>query len=466
MSPLAILAVGVAVVLGLILVLRLNPFLALVAAALAVSFLAPGELTSKVSRVAEAFGVTAGKIGIPIAMAAVIGGCLLASGAADRIVQAALKLVGEKRSAAALAGSGFVLSIPVFFDTVFYLLVPLARSLHHRTGRHYLRYLLAIGAGGAIAHTLIPPTPGPLIAADQLGVELGTMMLIGVAVGGPSAAVALWFAGWLDRVVRLANPPQRLQHSQNETDAQAESALPGLFVAALPIMLPVVLISGRTILDRMARNADQESFVTQLADYAAVFGDANLALILAATIALGVYVVHRQPARSELTKLIEEALMSAGVIILITSAGGAFGAMLKVARIGEAVQGVFADSSASSLSLLFLAFGLSSLLKVSQGSGTVAVITASTMVAAMIEGQTLQYNPAYLASAIGCGALCGVWMNDSGFWIFCRMGGLTETEGLKTWTPILAVTGVVGMAMTCALAKVMPLAVASESVLP
>src|SRR5690606_16053829 len=130
--------------------LRLNAFLALISAAMIVSLLAPGPVGERMTRVATAFGTTAGSIGIVIALAAIIGRFMMASGAADRIVYAFHRLLGPNRGAEALTASGFVLSIPVFFDTVFYLLVPLARSMYRRQGRHYLQFLLAIGAGGTV----------------------------------------------------------------------------------------------------------------------------------------------------------------------------------------------------------------------------------------------------------------------------------------------------------------------------
>ncbi|MCA9112064.1 MAG: gluconate permease, partial [Planctomycetaceae bacterium] len=155
----------------MIMVLRINAFIALITAAIVVSLMAPGETGEKISRVAEGFGTAAGNIGIVIALAAVIGECMMASGAADRIVQFFIRVLGEKRAPWALMLSGFVLAVPVFFDTVFYLLVPLARSLYKKTGKNYLLSLLAIACGGAITHTLVPPTPGPLLMADNLGID-------------------------------------------------------------------------------------------------------------------------------------------------------------------------------------------------------------------------------------------------------------------------------------------------------
>ena len=177
--PLIILAIGIVTVLGLIILLKVNAFIALISAAMVVSLLAPGEAAVKISRVASAFGTATGNIGIVIALAAVIGTCMLDSGAADRVVRAFLNLLGERRAPIALLGSGYVLAIPVFFDTVFYLLVPLARSLHRRTAKQYLKYILAIAAGGAVTHTLVPPTPGPLLMASNLGIDIGWMIMIG-----------------------------------------------------------------------------------------------------------------------------------------------------------------------------------------------------------------------------------------------------------------------------------------------
>ena len=460
LGPLAILAVGVAIVLGMILVLRLNAFFALITAALAVSLLAPGDLAIKAVRVADAFGVTAGKIGISIAMAAVIGSAMTASGAADRIVAAILRAFGQKRAPMALATSGFVLSVPVFFDTVFYLLCPLARSTYRRTGVHYLRYLLALGAGGTATHTLVPPTPGPLAAAENLQVDIGLMMLIGAAVGVPSTIAGLAFAAWVDRRLPLAAPPTFDEQDQLPHE---HAVLPGLLLSLLPILLPVGLIAGHAI----AMQADPAGFADGQLAWLAVAGNPNIALMLSAAVALLTYVLRRRPSRNDVTKMVEESLLSAGVIILITAAGGAFGAMLKDANVGDAVQAIFADKQgAAGIALLLLAFATASMMKLSQGSTTVAMITASGMIYAMIsEVQTdgsvhyleLGYHRAYLASAVGCGAMVAAWMNDSGFWVFCRMGGLSESEGLRTWTPITSIMGFAGLAGTIVMAQLWPL---------
>lgn len=554
LHPFLILGIGITIVIGMIIGLRINAFVALITAALTVSLLAPGAVADKVARVATAFGSTAGGIGIVIAMAAIIGDCLMKSGAADRIVKAFLNLLGEKRSPIALAGSGFVLAIPVFFDTVFYLLVPLARSLYRSTKKNYLLYILAISAGGAVTHTLVPPTPGPLLMAQQLGVDLGIMIGIGCLIGVPASIAALLFAMFINRrmpITMRALPGEELQESSEVASAKV---LPGLFVSLLPIVLPVALIGVSTALETRAngeraaqvREADlgdldglyaavggvesgplavlkpalppregatpasvatalnealasRTAFATtanlsranlavverenrlvlekslpetilarhvwdtprrKASDLGQLYGNANLALLLSAVIAVLLYVRYCRPGKKEFSDLIESSLMSGGLIILITAAGGAFGAMLAAAKIGPAIEAIFPSSAGGGggFVLLFLGFGISALLKFAQGSTTVAVITASGMIAAMADVMQLGFHPVYLATAIGGGGLVGAWMNDSGFWIVAKMSGLTEMEALKSWTPMLAIMGTTTFVCTLVLALVLPLA--------
>ena len=550
--PFVVLLVGVAVVIGMIIGLRINAFIALITAALVVSFMAPGDIADKVSRVASAFGGTAGGIGIVIALAAVIGKCLMDSGAADRIVQSFVRFLGEKRSPIALSGSGFVLSIPVFFDTVFYLLVPLARSLYRSTKKNYLLYILAISAGAAVTHTMVPPTPGPLLMAQQLGVDLGYMIGIGALIGLFSAIAGLFYASWLNRKMPIEMRALPGDEAHEESDI-ADRKLPGLLVSLLPILLPVVLIGTNTALETKAngervaqvkpaqienleglyaavegsenqalvairgnlppksdatagsvatalnrsltsrdafgtgenlsrsnlaivehinRSALEEALpagilqphvwetsTRKAADISKTYGNANLALLISAIIAVLIFVRQCRPSKSEFSEMLESSLMSGGLIILITAAGGAFGAMLGAANIGPAIEKIFPTSTeGAGVGLLVLAFGISALLKVAQGSTTVAVITASGMIAAMTDGMTLGFHPVYIATAIGGGGLVGSWMNDSGFWIFSKMSGLTEAEALKSWTPLLCVLGVTSFVMSIVLSLILPLA--------
>lgn len=456
--PLAILAVGVVTVIVMIALLRMNAFVALITSALIVSLLAPGELAEKVSRVAKEFGNTAGSIGIVIALAVVIGKCMMDSGAADRIVRGFLSLLGEKRCSTALVASGFVLSVPVFFDTVFYLVVPLARSMHRRTRKHYLKYVMCIAAGGVITHSLVPPTPGPLVMADNLGIDVGVMIMVGALVALPAAIVGTLFSAWRDR--RMNIPMRPLGGELSEPEPLKDEQLPGLFISLLPIILPVLLVSANTVFRAIAKS--QAGALGRAADIAAVLGNVNLAMLISAAIAMVMLKSKRALTNAQLAKVVEASLMSGGMIILITAAGGAFGAMLKAAQIGPAIESLFkADAGQPTGGLFLLVLGalIASVVKIAQGSGTVAMITSSAMIAAMMTStKTLGYHPAYLATAIGGGSMIGSWMNDSGFWIFVKMTGLTEAEGLKSWMPLLAIVGFTGVVVSLLLAVILPMA--------
>ncbi|TVS20395.1 MAG: gluconate permease [Planctomycetaceae bacterium] len=487
--PLVILGIGMGTVLVLIIGGKIHPFIALTVAAMLVSMLAAGWLgqgnwATSISRVATAFGTSAGNIGIVIGMAAVIGKCMLDSGAADRIVRSFLRLFGEKRASIALMGSGFVLAVPVFFDTVFYLLVPLARSLYRRTRRNYLLYVLAIGGGGAITHTLVPPTPGPLVMANTLGFDVGLMILVGGLVALPAAAAALIFAHFANHWMPV---PMRSIGDRPDPEPLEDSQLPSLWVSLLPVILPVLLISTNTIVETSAKTAIREQLVAtgverprddqltqwmrsperiedpraqtlaRLTRITNVVGNANFALLLSAAIAIATLVRQRQLSRTEMATAIEVALMSGGVIILITSAGGAFGEMLKVAQVGDAIQQAFTGIGGAGKILLVLGFAVAAVLKTAQGSSTVAMITGSAMLAGIAAPETLGFSPVYLGTAIGGGSLVGSWMNDSGFWIFAKMSGLTEVEALKSWTIMLVVLATVSLVVTILLSSVLPL---------
>ncbi|MBW8036480.1 MAG: gluconate permease [Planctomycetes bacterium] len=442
---------------------RIHAFIALITAALIVSFLGPLPASSDVTfigRVAVALGSTAGKIGIVIALATIIGRCLIDSGAADRVVRMFMNLLGEKLAPVSLMTSGFFLSVPVFFDTVFYLLMPLARSMHRRTGQKYLLMILTMGAGATITHALVPPTPGPLIIAENLGIDLGMMMMIGLAISIPTAMITL-FGIWL-LSLKMDIPMRPIEGAGPEPEPLPDDKLPGLFVSLLPIILPVIMISSNTIVGALADKGIGGANIAALTKVTVILGDANLAMLASAVIALMVLYKQRRPTLSQLSKTVESALMSGGVIILITSAGGAFGAMLKTAQIGPAIEGMFTNSGGEHLAgikLLLLCFFVAFLLKFAQGSTTVSMITTSAMIASMITSpEAIGFHPVYLACAIGFGAQCGNWMNDSGFWIFAKMSGLTEVETLKTWTLTVSSLAVVGLIITIIFATIWPMA--------
>ncbi len=455
MDPLIILLIAIIAVVGMIIVLRVNAFIALTTAAILVSLLAPGPAEDKISRVAREFGNVAGSIGIVIALAAIVAKCLLDSGAADQIVRSFLRALGEKRASWALLASAFVLAIPVFFDTVFYLLAPLARSLWRRTRRNYILYVTAVVAGAAITHNLVPPTPGPLFAADRLGIDLGVMILIGTLIGLPTAVVAMFVCTIINRFMDV---PMRPYAGEAEPEPLADEQLPPLWLSVLPVVLPVLLISAHTIAKASAKGQDIPAFVANLVTVTSIIGQPNLALLISAVIAMALLAWKRRLSLKQLAQKADEALTSGGIIILITAGGGALGGMLRTAGIQDSVAKLIGGGHGAGLAILVLAFATSSLIKFAQGSCTVAIITTSSMFAAMgITSEMLGCHLVYLATAICGGSLVGDWMNDSGFWVVARMSVLTEIETLKSFTIITGVVGLTSFAVTLVFARLLPL---------
>jgi len=264
--------------------------------------------------------------------------------------------------------------------------------------------------------------------------------------------VGLLVGRWLD--LRWPVPLRELDGEQPQ--GVPDEKLPPLWASLLPVVLPVVLIACHTTATTLADEGGQ-NFWAQVVPVTAILGNPNLALLLATAVAVWLYVVQVRPTAAQLARMTERSLMTGGLIILITAAGASFGAMLKQAQVGQAIQQLFQLEGGSGLGLILLGFGIASLLKVAQGSSTAAMIITSAMLADMVKSDPPPFHLVYLATAIGCGSLVGGWMNDSGFWVFAKMGGLTEGETLRSWTVILAVLGVTGFAVTVVLSQVMPL---------
>jgi GntP family gluconate:H+ symporter len=337
----------------------------------------------------------------------------------------------------------------VFFDTVFYLLVPLARAMRVRTGKNYLLYVMSICAGATVTHSLVPPTPGPVAMAAMLKLDLGTVILVGIMVAIPASLSGWVFANYMDRKlhVEFREAPGMRMEELEELAHKPESELPGFWFSVLPILLPVLFITSNTIVNSFAK----DSSVVPLT---AFLGNPNFALLVSTAIALYLLARQKRYSLAQMAKPVETALASGGLIILITSAGGAFGGMLVLAGVGDALHGL---SERLGFPVLLLAFLLAVLFKVAQGSGTVAMITTATIMSPLVLASTLPFHTVYIAMAIGAGSKVGSWMNDSGFWVVKQMSGLTEVENLKTWTPLLAIMGVVAFLVTVLGSWLLPL---------
>ena len=451
MHPILILLIAVAAVFVLIIRLKVNAFVALISAATLIGLLSPNlPVNEVIPAVGERFGNVVGRIGIAIAMAAIIGQCLMESGAADRITRRFVAWFGEKRSSVSLVASGYVLSVPVFSDTVFYLLVPLARSMSVRMGgRNYILNVLAISAGGSATHVFVPPTPGPLVMAATLGVDVGIVIMVGLCVALPASFCGWLYAIWIDRKldIPIREAPGLSLDELGKIATRSEDELPSFWVSMSPILLPVAFIAANTVANTFYKE-------TELARVTAFLGSPSFALLVGAVVSLWVLARQSRLSLKELAVPVEEAIKSAGVIILITAGGGAFGGMLVLAGVGD-VLGQWAG--ALGMSLMLLGFLLAMLVKIAQGSGTVAMITASAIMAPLLANVDLPYHPVYVLMSIGSGALIGTWMNDSGFWVFRTMTGLTEIETLQTKTALLVVLGLTGFAVSLLGSWIFPL---------
>lgn len=448
-----LLLAAIVIVLAMVLWLRWHPFLALLIAGWVVAVGTPaadlqrhveglvlkGKLNSQQStqmltqsgtqRLTKAFGETAGQIGVLIALASVLGACLAESGAAYRIVASSLTIVGVNRAPLALACSSFLLGIPIYFDTVFYLMVPLAKSLCARIGKDYVYYILAIMAGGSIAHSLIPPTPGPLQVATILGVDVLTLLGFGVVIGGLSSAGALLAAKWINSRVTVQLDAE--QHLELKSASNSTDALPPLWLSLLPIAIPFLLIAAGACSQAWGTGHAWSEMIETV-------GDKNVAVGIGTLIAIGLLRWARQ--RDQAPDILAKAVSGAGGIILITAAGGAFGAVLGQAGIAERMS--LSGVTYSGLLLLTIAFLLTAAIRTLQGSATVAMITAAGIMQGVVTVESLPFHPVYLVLAIGGGSKPIAWMNDSGFWVMCKMSGMSEAQGLRTVSPLTIAMGV------------------------
>ena len=470
-EPAVILFTGIIIVAGGIIWLKLNPFLALLLGALVVAIMTPASAVEQYAlskgathaaalqqanrsvgeRVALEFGNTCSKIGIIIAMAAIIGKCLLESGAAERIVRSVLRLTGLQKAPVAFIISSFFVGIPVFFDAVILLMTPLAKTISLRLGKNYLLFILAIAGGAAMANSLVPPAPGPLFLAGEMHINMGIMMIAGIILGLFTITAGYYYAVWVNKKwpVELRDSLDAKLEDIRSVSLQETKLLPPLWLSVLPLLIPLVFICADTALhsihgERLGKMAAIIKFM----------GDRNIALVIGALIALLILRIHKKESTAGLSSLVQAAVISAGGIILIIAAGGAFGGMLQQTGISERIALWTKDYQ---MALIPMAFFITAIVRTAQGSATVALITASGILSGLTHNTNLPYHPLYLGLAIGCGSKLVPWMNDAGFWLICKMSNLTERETLRAFAPMLLVMGLTGLIIIMIAAKLLPL---------
>lgn len=478
-DPILILLVGVVIVVGGIIGFKLHPFLALLLAALAVAMLTPLAAVEQFylakgmsaaealksshksigERIGTEFGNTCAKIGILIAMAAIIGKAMLDSGAAEKIIRSMLKVTGEKNAPLGFVLSSFFLTIPVFVDTVIFLMMPLAKAMGMRLGKNYLLLALSVIAGAVMANSYVPPSPGPLFLVGALNVPIGLMMMCGSLLGLCTITVGYLIAVYLNKKnpIPLRDSPDARLEDIAAIAHKDDKDLPALGWALLPAVFPLVTICIRSAFEAFVDTKTpltDFTIINKLIDVVLFFGDKNIAILMGAIFALLVLANQKKTAKDKLTAFVQTALMSGGGIILITAAGGAFGGMLQQSGISQRIADLTKDYQ---MALIPLAFLITAIVRTAQGSATVALITASGILAGMAQNANLGFHPVYLCLAIGSGAKLIPWMNDAGFWIMCKTSNLTETEAMKTIAPMQSLMGLTGVILTMIAAWLFPM---------
>ncbi len=416
---------------------RLHPFLVLLAAAYGLGLLAGQSPTDVVGAITEGFGGTVGGIGIIIAAGTVIGVVLERSGGAQVMADAVIRLVGKGRSVMAMSLTGSVVSIPVFCDSGFVVLAPLARSLASRSGRSMATYAVALSMGLYATHVFIPPTPGPIAAAGELDADVGLVILFGLVVTLPVLVTTYIFAVIVgDRVfidpdtVSIEDPSEGHDTPPDGPDR----AGPKVWEAFLPIALPIGLIA----VNSFATAVLGEGVIAEVLRF---LGDPNTALLLGVVAA---FVVTARSGGSSLTQeAVTRALRVAGPIILITGAGGALGSVLRSTPITD-----FLSESLVLTNLgIFLPFLLAAALKTAQGSSTVAIVTSAAIIAPLIGSLGLDSATglALTTLAIGAGSMTVSHANDSFFWVVSQFSGMSTPQAYRLQTVASGIAGVTGI---------------------
>lgn len=428
----------------LIMKCRVHAFFSLVITAVTVGILSGLPLADAISLTTTKLGGSISGIAIVIGLAVVSGQIMDESGAAEKIARSILKLTGNEKAPLAMVGTGYVLSIPLFSDTCYYLLIPIARALSISSGRSFVAMIVAMGCGALATHCFVPPTPGPLAMAETLGVDLGLTMLVGMVVAAFAAIAGGWI--WGQFISKKVEIP-RERYAAGELDSREQRELPGLGVSLLPIIIPVVLVAGNTLTNAFLPE-------TSIAKFFGTFGQAVVALAISVAVSYVVLGIMRGKSVKEMLALTERAISVGAVCVLITGAGGAFGGVLVECGIGSAITGLFHSTG---ISPIIFAYVLAVIFKTSQGSSATSMITVSAMLAPLLPEMGLTVNPVYILTAIASGAMTFSWMNDSGFWVITKLCNMTEKESLKTVSMGSLIMSITGLVVTLILSMILPL---------
>lgn len=424
---------GIALLLILILYFKIQAFISLLISSILVGIIAGMEPSAIITTMQEGMGNTLGFVAVIVGLGAMFGAILETTGGAEALAQYMLSKFGEKNASWALMITGFFVAIPVFFDVAFIILVPLIYSLQRKTRKSLLLYGIPLLAGLAITHTFIPPTPGPVAVADILKADLGWVILIGFCTSIPTAIIAgPVFAKYISKKIQIEAP--KLKEAQN-----TEINLPSVGLILSIIGIPILLIVGNTVLNSPLFS--EESIPIALKKWLQMIGHPFTALIIANLIAWYLLGIKKGATKSSLLKITTKSMGPAGIIILLTGAGGVFKQVLVNTGTGTMLANYFSQAG---VSIFFFAFIAAVSVRVLQGSATVAMITAAGLTAPLLVNDIGEIQKALLVIAIASGASIMSHVNDSGFWLVGKYLGLTEKQTFKSWTvmtTIIAITG-------------------------
>jgi GntP family gluconate:H+ symporter len=416
------LVVSVAIILLAIMVLRWNPVVALVIGSLYMGMASGLGLLETVGQITAGFGELMAAIGLSIGFGVILGQLLYDCGGARSIAVAMVKLFPGRLVLYGIGITAFIFSIPVFFDVTFVILIPLALALAREINRPLPYAVGAVVIGAAAAHTLVPPTPNPLAAADILGFDLGIMIIAGLVLGLFAALLAMKLLFMLlDR--GMWNPLKDQEGEVMQVNAEEKVRAPGAAMSLIPIVTPIILILSGTVFQALSERVP--IFVQFLSH--------KVVAMLAGTIAAYV-IAARSMTRREQAHSAQKAMASAGLVLLITGAGGAFGAVIRSTGIGDLITEHIGNSSNSRLLAVVITYTTAMIFRVSQGSGTVAAITTMTIMAGAGLAGTVGIHPVWIALAALSGGISIGHINDSGFWVTVNLSGFSVTGGLKIYT--------------------------------
>lgn len=425
---------GVIVLLVLILRFKLQAFISLLIGSIVAGLCAGMEPKTVIETIKIGMGNTLGFVAVVVGLGAMFGAILEHSGGAQAIANFLLKKFKDKGTPWALMITGFIIAIPVFFDVAFIILIPMVYSLQRKSKKSLLLYAIPLLAGLAITHSFIPPTPGPVAVADILNADLGWVILFGFIVGIPTAICAgPLFATFISKKIHLEAPSQQTTHIDTESNP------PSIGMLFLIIGLPIVLIVINTVLTSPLGS----SFVSEnVKQWLLMLGHPFVALILANLLAWYFLGLRRGASLASLQALTTRSLAPAGVIILLTGAGGVFKQMLIETGAGAMLANYFQSLG---LGIFVVAFIVAALVRILQGSATVAMITAAGVTAAVMAPDTGAIDKALLVMAIASGASILSHVNDSGFWLVSKYLGMSEKQTFKSWSVMTTILAIVGM---------------------